>query len=204
MATPGQMAASLYGQDTSMGGQLFGQAQNQENQINPFYQQELNDPQGLGATTMAQQLTQAGQGIAGATGAARRTATDLGSRTGNTAAIPSIINSADKTGIANTGNTVNALNIQNAMQKLNQQQEGAAGESGLFGQNSSNAANYFNQANNAINTRIKANQAASQEKQAMFKDIGSVAGGVLGGISGLDMTGGSSLMEQLGNFAGGA
>ena len=112
---------------------LFGQSQGLGGELSNYYNQQLQNPQGLGATTLSQMMTQAGQGASGASGTARQGAFDMAARTGNTAALPSTISSANRQGMSNMSNTQNNLAMQNTMQKLNQQQQGAAGLSSLFG-----------------------------------------------------------------------
>src|SRR5208282_1682934 len=102
----------------NQGNTLFGQGQTAQNQLMPFYQNQMTNPQGLGATTIGQMLTRSGQSIGGAEGAARQTGTDLAARTGNTSAIPSIIGNTNKAGMVQQSNSANNIDIQNAMQKL--------------------------------------------------------------------------------------
>jgi hypothetical protein len=196
-------ATNFSNTDQGQGTSLFGQGQSISSMLTPYFSDMLKNPQGLGATTMAQQLTQAGESTAGGLGTARQHALDIGARTGNTAAIPSMIASADKTGMSNMTNTANDLSIKNAMLKMQQQKEGAAGLSSLFGTDISGAHGFESNANNALSTELSAtkdkNDAANQGISNMMK-IGGMA---LGGLGNLDMMGGSSPMEQLMNFAGG-
>lgn len=193
-------------QSTSMGQgtNLFGQSQGISSLLTPFFKNELTNPQGIGATAQSQLLTQAGQSTAGGLGAARQRAMDLGARTGNTASIPSLISSADKTGMTNMTNTSNDLALKNVMEKMNQQQQGASGLSSLFGQDLSGAHNFESLSNDATKTEDQAIQQKNAATQQGISNIMKIGGMAMGGLGNLDMTGGSSPMEQLMNFAGGA
>lgn len=98
----------------------------------PFYQGEVTDPQGLGQPTVNSLITQGGQAASGATGAAEEKANLLASRTGNTAAVPGIIDSAARSGMQQQSNNALNVGIQNAQTKLQQQQQGAQGLAGLY------------------------------------------------------------------------
>jgi len=199
-----QGATDLFNTTKGQGGTLFGQSQGISSLLTPFFSNMLKNPQGIGATAQSQLLTQAGQSTAGGLGAARQRALDIGARTGNTASIPSLIASADKTGMTNMSNTTNDLALKNVMEKLNQQKEGASGLSSLFGQDLSGAHGFEGLSGDALKTELSAigqkNAAANQGISNIMK-MGSMA---LGGLGNLDMAGGSSPMEQLMNFAGGA
>ena len=202
--TPGAQASSLYGQADTQGANLFGASQEIAPALSSLYSGELTNPQGFGATTLAQMLTQSDQSIAGGLGAARQTATDLGARTGNTAAIPGIVSSADKAGISQHANDVNTLGIENAKEKMTQQQEGAAGLSGLYNADLGAGLNAEGLADKAVNTRISANQESQgQFDKLLGMGLGAATGGasdVAGGLGNLDTTGGSSVGEQISNF----
>jgi hypothetical protein len=193
-------------QSTSMGQgtNLFGQSQGISSLLNGYDTNLLKNPQGIGATAMAQQLTQAGQGAGGALGAARQRAIDIGARTGNTAAIPSMVAGADKTGMTNMTDTATKLGLDNTMQKLNQQQEGAAGLSSLFGSDLSGAHNFESLSNDATKTEDQAIQQKNAATQQGISNMMKIGGMAMGGLGNLDMTGGSSPMEQLMNFGAGA
>jgi hypothetical protein len=181
MPDASMMAANLEGATAKQGQTLFDQSQGLQSTLKPFYQNEMTNPQGMGATTMAQMLTQSGQGVAGAAGAAKKTAMDMGARTGNTSAISSLVGGADKTGMQMQGDAANKIAVQNTQMKQQQQQQGAAGISDLMSGDVSHADAFENTANDAIKTRIQAQQAAEQEKQAMFGDAMKLGGAVMSG-----------------------
>src|SRR5208282_8206 len=155
----------------NQGNTLFGQGQTAQNTLTPYYLQQMNNPQGLGATTIQQMLTRSGQGIAGAEGAARQTGVDLAARTGNTSAIPSIVGGANKAGMIQQSNAGNDIAIKNAMEKLQQQQQGAAGMNSLFNTDTKSALDAGGLATGDLNAAIKAKQVQDQEKQSIFKDV---------------------------------
>ena len=195
------------GQMFGQGNQLFGQSQNLQSQLTPYYQNLMNNPQGLGATTLNQLQTQSGQGVAGGVGAGRRTATDLASRTGNLSAIPSIIGATNKAGIGAQTGAVNNLNIQNAMQKLSQQQEGAAGLSGLFKSNLGAGESYesggTSAENTAAQTQLAAEKAQNAAQQQGIQNIASlVQGSGDAASSGLFGQNVANAGDQIGNLAG--
>jgi hypothetical protein len=202
----GQTGA-LEGSSAAQGSTLNSQAQGIQGQLNPYFSNMMNNPQGLGATTMSQMMTQAGQGTAGATGAAARTAQDMAARTGNTASVPGAIASANKQGMTNMSNTQNNLAMQNTMQKLQQQQQGAAGLSGLFNSDLSGSMNANKNAISATTNELGAEKAQQQAQQQGISNIMKMAGAgasmMSGGLANLDTTGGSSGGEQVGNFFGG-
>jgi hypothetical protein len=190
--------------DQGQGTTLFGQGQGISSLLTPYYSNMVTNPQGIGATALSQQLTQAGQSTGGALGAARQRAMDMGARTGNTAAIPGMIAGANKTGMTNMTDTASNLALKNTMEKLNQQQQGAAGLSGLFGQDLGAAKGFESNANTALNTEDQAIQQKNAATQQGISNMFKIGGMAMGGLGNLDMTGGSSPMEQLMNFAGGA
>jgi len=147
-----------FSNENQQGNSLFGQGQNIQNQLTPFFQSEMTNPQGMGATTLNQMLTQSGQSIAGGVGGAKRTAMDLGARTGNTAAVPGIIGSAAKSGMVAQSGNANNIQIQNAMLKQAQQQQGAAGLSSLFSKDLSGSEGFEGLANSVLNTELSAKQ----------------------------------------------
>lgn len=203
--TPGQQAASLFGQADVNSGTLFGQAQGFQNPLASFFTNQMQNPQGLGATTLSQLLTQGGQSTAGALGGANRTATDLASRTGNLSAIPEITGMAGKAGMEQQSNMATALGIMNEKEKRAQQSQGVAGLSGLYGQDLGAAQGYAGLADKAIGTRIQASQAAHANLASDISDVGKVIGmatGGLGGVAGL-MGGGGNMGSQLFSQAGG-
>jgi hypothetical protein len=172
---------------TSMnqGNTLFNQGQNAQAQLSPYFSNLLKDPQGLGATTMSQLMTQAGQTTAGATGAANRTAMDMAARTGNTASVPGAIASANKAGMTNMADTQNNLAIKNTMEKLNQQKEGAEGLSGLFKTDTSSSLDATKNAIAALSPELDATEAQNAAEQKGMSNIMGAATGGLGALSGM-------------------
>jgi len=99
----------------------------------PFLQNELTNPQGFGAQTTSQMQTQGGQAVAGATGAAKEAADLNASRTGNTAAIPGVIDANARAAMAQQSNNVLDIAQKNALLKQQQQQEGSEGLEKMYG-----------------------------------------------------------------------
>jgi len=189
MPSAGANAGSLFGQSDSQAGQTFGQAQGEGSALSGIYNQDITNPQGFGATTLAQMLTQSGESTAGGIGAAKQTAMDLGARTGNTAAIPGIIGAASKAGIEQQGNAANSLAIQNQMEKMKQQQFGAQGLSQMYGENLGAAQGFEKNANEAVQSQQAAENNSFFGSQGMF---GKLAGAAIGGV-----TGGAGFLQNL-------
>ena len=72
----------------------------------PFLQNELTNPQGFGQQDLSQMQTQGGQATAGALGAGKEAATLNASRTGNTAAVPGVIDNATRSAMQQQSNNV--------------------------------------------------------------------------------------------------
>ena len=181
---------NLAGTNMTQGGALYGQGQGIQSMLTPFLTQNLTNPQGFGANTISQMITQAGQGAAGATGAADKTAMDLGARTGNTAAIPSMIAASQKAGAKTTADATNNVMIQNMMQKLSQQSNAASGLSKLFDTDLSASGNAYKNAGDVLGTKLKADQASNT----------SALGG-LSSILGMAQSGGG-MLQSLGKMLG--
>lgn len=165
----------------AQGSQLFGQGEGIQSTLTPFFQSELYNPQGLGAQTLSSMMTEEGQDVAGALGGARQTATNLASRTGNLAAIPSIIRSADKAGINQLSDLTSRLGIENAMAKMGQQSAGAAGLSGMMGEDISGSIGMYGQENQAIRNLIEASQSGFMG--SLSKSLGGMLPGAAGTVA---------------------
>jgi hypothetical protein len=116
----------------------------------PFLENELNNPQGLGQPALNQIQTQSGQAIAGATGAGNEQALLNASRTGNTAAVPGIIDANTRNAIAGQSNNALSTNIENAKLKQQQQQAGASGLEKMYGTDVSAALQSLGLSNQSI------------------------------------------------------
>ncbi len=168
---------------------MFGQSQALNSELQPYATNLMNNPTGLGAPFMSTALTASGESLAGGEGAAKQTAMDEASRTGNWGSIPSIINTASRqTGQQQSGNALN-LQLQNAMQRLNQSAEGAQLLQSLGAEDLSGAGGMYNTETNAINAWSNANQGATND---MWKDIGGITK-MAGSVAMAPFTGGTSL-----------
>ena len=97
-----------------------------EQQVLPFLQSEIANPQGFGQQGVNEMLTAGGQAASGATGQATEAANLRASRSGNPSSTSSIIDAAARAGMQNQTNNANNVNIQNLQEKLKQQQAGAS------------------------------------------------------------------------------
>ena len=144
----------------------------------PFLQNELTNPQGFGQQTLNQMQTSSGQATAGALGAGKEAAELNASRTGNTAAIPGVIDATTRSGMQQQSN--NALDIaqKNALLKQQQQQEGAAGLEKMYGTDVSAALQALGLSNQSIGEWNTGQTAAENNIQQWYQDAnqGSLTG----------------------------
>jgi hypothetical protein len=127
-------AQSATGQGKQLEGLYTNEATGLGNEITPFLQNELNNPQGYGAQTLSQMQTAGGQAVSGATGAAGEQAQLQASRTGNPAATAGVIDATARNAMTQQSNNALNINQQNALLKQKQQQAGASGLESLYGQ----------------------------------------------------------------------
>lgn len=142
------------------------QSQQTLGEVQPFLQNELTNPTGLGTSTVDQMKTQAGESAAGATGQAKEAAILNASRTGNTAAVPGIIDAAARSSQAGETSAANNVDIQNSLLKNQQQQSGAAGLEGIYGKEQAAA----------LQSLGLSNTAAQNEETAQQGNFGDVMG----------------------------
>jgi len=186
MPSAGGLASALGTQSAAEGNALFGQSQNIQNALTPFFQNEMYNPQGFGPTTLSQMMTNAGQATAGSLGGARQSAIDLGARTGNLAAIPQLIGGTNRAGISQMSNLSNQLGLANANERLAQQQQGVAGLSGIMGQDLSGVFKAGEVENEAIKNLQEAESSGFLHRLTsgiaggLGADIGGAAGAGLG------------------------
>jgi hypothetical protein len=106
--------------------------------------------------------TQGGQATAGALGAGKEAATLNASRTGNTAAVPGVIDASTQAAMKQQSNNVLGIDQANAQAKLQQQQQGASGLSSMYGEDVNGALKALGLGNESIEDWTKANQAQTQ------------------------------------------
>jgi hypothetical protein len=116
----------------------------------PFLQNELTNPQGFGQQDLSQMQTQGGQATAGALGAGKEAATLNASRTGNTAAVPGVIDATTRNAMQQQSNNVLNTDMANEQLKQQQQQEGSQGLEKMYGTDVSAALQALGLSNNAI------------------------------------------------------
>lgn len=145
-------AAELEGTNNTNAGTYQGEGAQAFNTVLPFEQGEVNSPQGFGQPTVNALTTQAGQATSGATGAANEQAQLLASRTGNTAALPGIIDATARSGMKQQSNNALDVGIANEKEKLQQQQQGAQGLTSLYGTGTESALKSLGLADQDINS----------------------------------------------------
>jgi hypothetical protein len=141
----------------------------------PFLQNELTNPQGFGQSTVNQMITQGGQATAGATGAAKEAALLNASRTGNTAAVPGVIDNTTRSAMQQQSNNVLNTNLANANLKQQQQQEGVSGLESMYGTDVSAALQSLGLSNQAIGEWTSADKLGAEEWQDLEQDANQIA-----------------------------
>lgn len=146
----------------------------------PFLQGEVTDPQGYGADTVNKMLTQGGQSVSGATGAANEAATLNASRTGNTAALPGLIGSNARSAMKQNSDNALSVALKDADLKQKQQQLGAAGLGNLYGEDTDAVLKSLGLTNQSIGEWTQGKAAANQGINDMMKTIGGLSLGSAG------------------------
>ncbi len=156
-------------QQVGQANQTFGEAQDQYkgasgnagslySQLLPQFTNEVNNPQGFGAPTVAGMKTNAeqsvGGSVAGAVGQGNLTAARTRNIGGNSTALDNAVRSGQQT-LSGADLDVDAANAQ---LKQQQQQAGLSGLSGLYGQNQSTMLSALGLGNQATQTGIQAGQ----------------------------------------------
>jgi hypothetical protein len=182
--------------NTGLGRQEFTDLNNRStdvyNRLFPFLNSEMHNPQGYGPGYIKEvnqgtndMRTTSGQATSGALGQATEAATLLGSRTGNTAAMPGIIDVASRNAAKQQSNnlldidaTKQNLLLQNEKEKALQRQQGASGEAGLYGDSLHGALAGLGLSNDAIGEWTKGKSAANDNIMdwAKLVENGAMAG----------------------------
>ena len=126
----------------------------------PFLGSELNNPQGFGSDAVAKMLTQGGEAVSEATGAANEAAQLQASRTGNSAAVPGIIDSTARSAMKQQSDNALNVNIKNAMLKNEQQQDAAKALQGIYGEDVGGALKAMGLQNESLGENAAASKAA--------------------------------------------
>src|ERR1700685_443525 len=116
----------------------------------PFLQNELTNPQGMGQQALNQTITQGGQATAGALGAGKEAALLNASRTGNTAAVPGVLDATTPQAMRQQSNNVLGTNLQTTQLKQQQQQAGVSGLEKMYGTDVGAALQSLGLSNSAI------------------------------------------------------
>jgi len=147
----------------------------------PFLGSELNNPQGFGSDAVAKMLTQGGEAVSGATGAANESAQLQASRTGNSAAVPGIIDSTARSAMKQQSDNALNVNIKNAMLKNEQQQDAAKALQGIYGEDVGGALKAMGLQNESLGENAAASKAADDAELGWGKlGLQAAAGAALG------------------------
>ena len=166
-----KLALDQYGREGAFADTLNKRGAGDYSTIDPFLTNELTNPKGFGADTIAQMLTQGGEAVSGATGAAKEAATLNASRTGNAAAIPGIIDATARNAMKQGSDNALNVNIKNALLKNEQQQDAAKGLEGLYGEDVGSALKAMGLQNESLGEGTNASNAANQAKLGWYKAI---------------------------------
>lgn len=165
---------------------LMNQGQAEQNQILPFLQSEMTNPQGFGTQGVNELETAGGEATSGALGQAKEAANLRASRMGNPSSTASIIDAASRA--AGQQQSTNALDINkaNLQEKLNQQQAGEQGIASLSAGNIGESLSSLGLSNQAVNSYIQAMQNTNplNEFGTFIGDIGKGVGAAASGILG--------------------
>ena len=144
-------------------------------QLFPFLQSEITNPQGFGQDTVNQMLTQGGQAVSGATGAANEDASLLASRTGNTASLPGVIDANSRNAMKQQSGNALDVNLANAKLKQQQQQTGVSQLGQLYGEDTGDVLKSLGLTNDSLGEWTKGKQAADQNIWQGVSTIGGLA-----------------------------
>jgi hypothetical protein len=151
-------AKKTAGQLGTEAGTLFGEGQAERAQLLPFFRGELTASHAFTPTQLNEMLTAAGAGAGGAAGSLGGEASLAAARTGNTAALPALIdkiNRAKTQGLAKANESIAGTDVA---ETLNRQQQGAAGMASLYGADTGDALRAMGLQQEAIANQIKASE----------------------------------------------
>ena len=137
-------------------GTLFGEGQGIQSQLLPFFRGEMGASHAFTPTQLNELLTAAGAGTGGAAGSIGSEASLSAARTGNSAALPTLMDKiarAKTQGLAKANESIAATDVN---ETLKRQQEGAAGMGELYGADTGSALKAMGLQQDAIGNEIKA------------------------------------------------
>jgi hypothetical protein len=139
--------------------------------VEPFLQGEINDPQGYGQDAVNQMLTQGGESVSGATGAADEKANLLAARTGNTSSLPGIVGANARDAMKQNSDNALTIALKNADLKQHQQQAGASGLENLYGEDTGSVLKSLGLADQSIQDWTGAQTGAQDAAMGWTKTI---------------------------------
>lgn len=138
-----------------------GDATQANNEVLPFLNSEMTNPQGFGQTGVNELNTAGGQAVSGAVGAGDEAANLRASRTGNPSSSASIIDAITRSGAQQQSNNALGVDTANLKEKLAQQQAGASGIAAQGGQDLNAALSALGLNNGAVGDYTKASEASN-------------------------------------------
>lgn len=157
-----------------------------QNELLPFLNSEMTNPQGFGQTGVNELNTAGGQAVSGAVGAGDEAAKLRASRMGNPSSSASIIDAVARAGGQQQSNNALDIGTANLKEKMAQQQAGAQGVGALGSEDLNAALGALGLNNGAVNSWSDAYKVSSGPAVAgsILSDIGKGAGAVGAAIGG--------------------
>src|SRR6185437_8996436 len=178
-----KLALDQYGKEGGAADNLGKRSASDYGAVQPFLQNELIHPEGFGSDAISQMLTQGGQAVSGATGAANEAATLNASRTGNAAAVPGVISQTARNAMKQQSDNALNVNIKDAMLKQQQQQDAAKGLEGLYGEDVAAAMKAMGLQNESLGNNVNASKAVTDVELGWEKAAqqGATTGAMIAG-----------------------
>lgn len=163
------------------GATLFGEGQGIQAQLLPFLRGELTAQHAFSPTQLNEMLTAASAGSGGAASSLGGEAELYGARTGNTAAVPALLDKIARAKTQGLAKASEGIAAEDVMQTERNRQAGAAGMANLYGQDTGEALRAMGLENEAINTEVKAGDTGGWFRNLM-KTTATLAGNARAGF----------------------
>ena len=168
------------GTATGLESQFSTDATAAQNELMPFLNSEMTNPQGFGSTGVNELNTAGGQAVSGAVGAGDEAARLRASRTGNPSSSSSIIDAVARTGAQQQSKNALGVDTANLQEKLKQQQAGAGGIADIGNTDLKAALDALGLNTGAVNSWTDAFKATNP-----INEIGTILGAVGQGAQGV-------------------
>lgn len=180
-----QQAGNNVATGQNQNNQLFSSGQAIGGVLVPSLEQQFTHPQGFNPVDMSNMQTQAQQGAGGAASAIVGQGALHAARTGNSAAVPGLMDNAARAKTAASANSNLNLQTMNAKEKLNQQANAGKELAGLYGTDTGDAMKAMGLSNDAIKDEAMANNTGwMQNMTGILGDVAQGAGAYFGAKKG--------------------